>query len=115
MCKRKLIASTIVETIVAMLIIMIISGIGLSTFLSVTKNTMRIQKIHAYNLMTYHLYNLSDDSHYGTRTIKLEDVDIEIIMKEYAEESSLTHRIVEVSNKEGQAIIVGQYIIDPDK
>ncbi len=108
-------ASTIVETIVAMLIIMIISGIGLSTFLSVTKNTMRIKRVYAYNLMTYHLYNIPEDYNYGAHTITLDEVDVEITMKEYADKNTLVHRMVEVKSKEGLVLIVGQCLIDSKK
>jgi Tfp pilus assembly protein PilE len=108
----KIKASTIMEVIVSMVIIVVIFGIAMMIYSNVLRMSLSVRKLRAQALLQETLFNAEHQTANITQTINTDDFRIEQEIKPYAGNSSLTDIHLTAYDQNQQKIAELEKVID---
>jgi len=85
----KIKASTILEVLIAMVIIMVIFGIAMMIYANVTQSSLSVKKIKAEAVLREYLQSAEKSNGNTTQSFTLDDLHIEQTIKSYNAEKKL--------------------------
>jgi len=107
----KIKASTLVEALVAMVIILIIYGIGLTIFINVNKSSANRLKIEAYLQLEDIVAKTKKEARYLDETYDLENLKVEKKITKYDNNNSLNVLQIKILSKENKLLAEHREII----
>lgn len=84
-CSQTLVASSIVESITAMMIVLISFGAGMSIYLNIMSNDQVLAKDRANSLLTHQLEQMLQQKKYIDQTFEINNLLIEQSIKRYTD------------------------------
>ena len=90
MAGGKLKGSTLLEVVIAMVIIMLVFGIAMMIFANVTQSSLSLKKTRARALLNEIMLNAEKIKGNNTQSLAIDDFRIEQVVKNYNEDPNLT-------------------------
>jgi len=87
--KAKVQASTILEVLISMVVILVIFGIAMMIYANVTQSSLSVKKIKAEAILNSYLLTAEKSSGVSTQSFAVDSLDIEQTVKSYNNEKNL--------------------------
>ena len=103
--KKKIAGSTLIETIVAMVIIMIILGISYAIMLNLKKHNDLNNKLHVYSILQHEFTKSKSEMKFNSETIEYENIFIVRSFDAYGKNKDARVLLLEAFNKQGEKVM----------
>jgi Tfp pilus assembly protein PilE len=87
--KTKVTASTILEVIIAMVIIILVFGIAMMIYTNVLRVSLSVKKIQAQAVLKETLFNAEKTNNYTSQSIIIRDFRVEEEVKSFGDDTTL--------------------------